>query len=156
MHLDPEVMKTLGGVRTEDETRRWLRKNLGHWSLHGFGLWTFRDKTDGGFVRRCGLRRVQVDGANHVELGYALVKGYWGMGLATEMATAAVAVGFEKLGLENLIALVDAANTASRRVAERLGFRFERNAAWKSPPTMQLRLERSEWNTPQLFPDSSP
>ena len=150
LHFDPEVMKTLGGVRSQNETRQWLRENLDHWNLYGFGLWTFRDKTDGRFVGRCGLRRAQVDGVNHVELAYALAKRFWGMGLATEMAAAAVAFGFEELGLEHLIVLVDGANTVSRRVAEKLGFRFERIAAWKSLPTLKLRLERREWKKPPL------
>jgi [ribosomal protein S5]-alanine N-acetyltransferase len=148
MHRDLGVMKTLGGVRSEEETKRWLYANLDHWNLHGFGLWMFRQRTDEAFVGRCGLRRVQLAIGNEVELAYALMTQYWSKGLATEMAKAVIAIGFEQLELGNLIALVDAENAASRRLAERLDFHFEQKTAWKSLPTMLYRLDRSQWTKP--------
>jgi [ribosomal protein S5]-alanine N-acetyltransferase len=155
MHGDIEVMKYMGGVRNEEETKRWLLDNLDHWRLHGFGLWVFRHGVDAKFVGRCGLRRVQLNSDDEVELGYALVTRYWGAGLATEMANAILGIGFEQLGLRNVIALVDAANTASRSLAERLGFKFERTVEWKSLPTMLFRLERGQrTNTPRFVSNS--
>jgi len=69
---------------------------------------------------------------------------YWGKGLATEMAKAVIANGFEQLELGNVIALVDAEYSASRCLAEKLGFHFEQNTTWKSLPTMLYRLDRSQ------------
>lgn len=45
-------METLGGVRSEDDTRVYLRKNLEHWDRYGYGLWVLRDGKDGSFVGR--------------------------------------------------------------------------------------------------------
>src|SRR5512134_3255498 len=86
MHRDSRVMATLGGVRSDDQTRQFLRDSLQHWDRHGYGLWMFRAKTDGQFVGRGGLRNVHVDGNDAVELAYALMPAFWGSGLATEMA----------------------------------------------------------------------
>ena len=155
MHRDPEVMKYMGGVRNEEETKRWLYDNLEHWNVHGFGCWMFRHREDGKFVGRSGLRRTQIDKHDEVELGYVLVTRYWSVGLAAEMAEAVMAIGFERLELESLIALVDVFNIASRKVAEKLGFHFERNTIWKYLPTMLYRLERAKWSkTQRLFPNS--
>jgi [ribosomal protein S5]-alanine N-acetyltransferase len=146
MHQNENVMATLGGVRSEDESSRWMTENLDHWNRHGFGIWIFRDANDGNFVGRGGLRRVEVGGGHEVELGYALLDKYWGVGLATEMAKEILKIGFERFQLESVIALIDAANIRSRRVSEKLGFRFERNVTWKRLPAMMYRLRRREWN----------
>ncbi len=149
MHADPDVMKYMGGVRTEEETRLWLDNDLIHRNVHGFGLCVFRRKEDNKFVGRCGVRRVQVEGIDEVELGYALAAEFWGRGMAAEMARAILQLGFDQIGQENIVALVDEDNRASRRLAEKLGFRFERNTIWKSLPTLLYRLKRSEWVDPR-------
>src|SRR5436305_11132685 len=98
MHLDPRVMATLapagapnGGLLSDDETRRFLRHSLEHWDRHGYGLWLFRDRADGRFVGRGGLKRTSVDGRDEVELAYAALSDSWGRGLATAMAVAILA-----------------------------------------------------------------
>ena len=48
MHADPEMMKTLGGPRSEEQTRRYLQLNLEHWDRYGFGLWMLRETIHGG------------------------------------------------------------------------------------------------------------
>jgi RimJ/RimL family protein N-acetyltransferase len=64
------------------------------------------------------------------EVGYILDPAYEGHGYATEMARAALALGFEQLGsgglgLHRIVGRIDARNTASARVLERLGMRRE-------------------------------
>jgi len=132
-------MEFVGGVRTEEETKRWLQENLRHWTVHEFGIWAFHHVTEGAFVGRCGLRRVQLDTVDEVELGYSLMPGYWGKGLATEMAEAMLAIGFDHVRLRSIIAMIYASNDRSRRVAERLGFQFERLTAWKGSEAMLYR-----------------
>jgi RimJ/RimL family protein N-acetyltransferase len=131
-------MRYMGGVRSEDQSRRWLRQNLHHWRVNGFGLWTFRDVVDGAFVGRCGLRQVEVETDNEVELGYAMMRRYWHKGFATEMAKAVLQMAFAPQR-GNVIALIDPQNARSRRLAERAGFHFERNITWKSGPAMLYR-----------------
>jgi RimJ/RimL family protein N-acetyltransferase len=93
MHQNAKVMATLAGIRSDDETQRFLYRELEHWNRYGFRLWVFCDKTDGQFVGRGGLRNTHVGGNDEVELTYALICEYWGKGLATEMAEARKAGG---------------------------------------------------------------
>ena len=142
LHQDPVAMATLsadGQPLAEEQTRASLRSSLEHWERHGFGVWTFRDRADGAFVGYCGLRRVVVEGREEVELLYALLPAYWGRGLATEMAAAVLAIGFERLGLADVIAYTLTTNRASRRVIEKVGFSYEREMVHVGLPHMLYR-----------------
>ena len=145
MNRDPRVMATLGGVRPDEETERYLRDNLEHWERYRFGIWAFRDRTDGSFVARAGLRHTRVGGNDEVELAYALRSEYWGRGLATELAEAAVALGFERLGLEDVVAFTLPTNRGSWRVMEKTGFEYERDVVHAGLPHVLYRIIASGW-----------
>jgi RimJ/RimL family protein N-acetyltransferase len=145
LYSDPLVTATLGGLRSNEEARSFLQNNLEHWKRHGFGLWMFHDPTtEGRFVGRAGLRHVQVGGNDEVELSYALMPEYWGRGLATEMARACVVVGFEQLGLADVVAFTLTTNRASQRVMQKIGFTYEREITHASLPHVLYRLCRAE------------
>ncbi len=59
------------------------------------------------------------------EMGYWIGVPYWGRGYASEAARAVVEYSFRELGLNRIYATVFAGNTASRRVAEKAGMRYE-------------------------------
>jgi ribosomal-protein-alanine N-acetyltransferase len=59
------------------------------------------------------------------EMGYWIGVPYWGRGYASEAARAVVDYGFRELGLNRIYATVFEGNTASRRVAEKAGMRYE-------------------------------
>ena len=138
MHRDPRVMATLGGVRTAARTRRFVDANVRHWERYGFGLWMFRDPDDGRFVGRGGLRHVTLHGCPEVEIAYAVSAEFWGRGLGTEIGTACVAVA-EQLGLPNLVAFTLPHNRGSRRVMEKLAFRYEREIVHAGLPHVLYR-----------------
>jgi [ribosomal protein S5]-alanine N-acetyltransferase len=139
MHGDARVMATLGGVRSDGETERFLRANLDHWRRHGHGLLVFRERASGAFVGRGGLRHVEVAGSAEVELAYAVMAAFWGRGLGGEMAAALLRHGGERLGLRGIVAFTLTTNAASRRVMEKLGFRFERNIVHAGLPHVLYR-----------------
>jgi RimJ/RimL family protein N-acetyltransferase len=56
-----------------------------------------------------------------VELGYRLARPFWGRGLATEGARAALALGFERLGLEEIVSFTALLNLPSQAVMRRAG-----------------------------------
>jgi [ribosomal protein S5]-alanine N-acetyltransferase len=136
-------MATLGGLRSEDQTRQFLRRNLEHWDRHGDGLWVFRDNEGGRFVGRGGQRHVPVGSADKVELAYALTAKFWGRGLATEMAEAIATVRFEHLGMEEVVCFTLPTNLASRRVMEKVGFTFEREVIHANLPHVLYRIAGS-------------
>src|SRR5262249_44770297 len=138
MHRDAMVMATLGDVRTTGRTKAYLRWNLRHWDERGYGLWTFRDRRTGEFVGRGGLRNLRIHGRPETEIPYSLIVPFWGRGLATEIATALVAIA-KTLGHGHLVAYTQSDNHASRRVMEKAGFRYERDIFHMSAPFVLYR-----------------
>jgi RimJ/RimL family protein N-acetyltransferase len=136
---DEQVMAMLGGVRTGAETIACLERNLAHWSEHGFGMWILRDPRSGETIGRGGLRHLDVDGTDEVELGYGFLPAYWGAGLATELARACVSVGRDRLGLGSLVAVTRPANTASQRVMLKAGLVFQRQISLEGEPHVVFR-----------------
>ncbi len=145
MHTDPQVMATLGGLRSPEELEATHRRLFACWERDGFGLWVARHRPESRFVGRGGLRRVQIGGRDEVEVAYALVPDFWGQGLATELARESVRVGFEVLGLRDVVSFTLPTNARSRRVMEKAGFRYERDGEHASLPHVFYRLRREDW-----------
>jgi RimJ/RimL family protein N-acetyltransferase len=121
MHADVEVMKYISGGRSLPRHQSWtvLAIYLGHWQLRGYGQWAISDLSSGRFLGRVGLWRPEEWPG--LELGWALIRDAWGQGLATEAADAALRFARERLGLRDVISLIQMGNRASERVAEKLG-----------------------------------
>ena len=127
MHRNPEVMRTLGGLRDVAESRRLLDRLLEDWRADGFGLWWLTDRETGAPAGHGGLRRTRVAGVDEVEVVYALMPPFWGRGYATEIARRSVDLAFRVLHLPNIVCLTLTTNLASQRVMQKAGFRFEKD-----------------------------
>jgi len=124
--LDPRVHRWLwiwSQPPTVGDVRAGLLAAVEHWERHGFGLWLLRDRSTGAVVGRGGLQYTDaVEGEFAVEAAWTIAPLMWGRGLATELARAAVALGFERIGLVEVIAITLTANLASQRVMQKAGF----------------------------------
>jgi RimJ/RimL family protein N-acetyltransferase len=147
LHLDPEVSRYLGGTRSPEATKAYLAVNLAHWDRHGFGLWTWRTP-DGVFVGRAGIRPLTVEGVVEIEIAYALTRGAWGRGYASEMTQALVQHALRLLERPSLVGVVMVEHLASRRVLEKAGFTFERTVVHAGEPCMLYRLNSSRPGPP--------
>jgi len=123
---DPVTMQYYPSTLSRDDAMKWINWNINNYEKHGTGLWICELKEDEDFVGQCGIIPQIVDGNQEMEVGYLLVRKYWGKGLATEAAKALIDFGFNNLGLERLIATIYHKNTPSIRVAERIGMKFEK------------------------------
>lgn len=141
MHTNLQVMATLGGLRTEEQTRDNLEWNLNQWKENGFGLWLFYLKDTKEWVGRAGLRRVEVGGHEEIELGYALMPQFWNLGLATEMANACVEIAFEVIRLDNIVSFTLTTNKASQQVMKKAGFQYERDILHADLPHVLFRMK---------------
>lgn len=142
MYADPAVMATLGGVRSAAWVADYIDKQIAHWDEHGFGFWTLRDPATGEFIGRGGLRYATIDNKVEIEVGYGLMRAFWGRGLATELATESVRVAFDELHLPELVCFALLTNGASRRVMEKAGFIYERDALYADLPHALYRQKR--------------
>jgi RimJ/RimL family protein N-acetyltransferase len=117
LSADPAVMEYL--VPRPD----WAARKRAHWERHGFGEWVVEIPGEASFIGAVGLETVSYEAhfTPAVEAAWRLARPYWGRGYATEAAKASLDYGFEKLGLEEIVAVTVPDNWRSRRVMERLG-----------------------------------
>jgi RimJ/RimL family protein N-acetyltransferase len=130
---DERVMAPFGGAVSRAKTGEWLERLLLHWRAHGFGR--YRVEHAGAFVGVVGLSRAEFDAGivPGVEVAWRLAFDHWGRGFATEAARAAIDEGFERLGLDAVIAVTTPDNARSRRVMERLGMSFSASETFDHP-----------------------
>jgi [ribosomal protein S5]-alanine N-acetyltransferase len=84
---------------------------------HGFSAWAVVLRNSGEYVGHAGFVPHPVG----VELIYAFATRYWGLGLATEVASACLRYGFRHFGFKRAISMIHPKNRAAIRVAEKLG-----------------------------------
>ncbi len=125
LHEQPSVMALHGGVRSRASTEPFVRSNVAHWRHFQFGLYVVSLVEDPDVViGRAGLRwDPHAAPSAVVDLSVVLTEAVWGRGLATEMATALVAIG-----LDHDLPVATASESrhaAARRVMEKVGFAFQ-------------------------------
>ena len=145
MHREAQVARALGGEQADGEIAALVEKLATQWDRHGFGWWAIREPATGRFIGRGGLRRVSVDNAPEVEVGYALLPEFWNRGLATELSRVSVAQGFVRLGLGEIVGVTLPANCSSRRVMEKTGMRYERDITRGGARHALYRLTAASW-----------
>lgn len=128
---DPEVMRYINGGKpsTLDDIRaRFLEPVYADYAKGDrWGAWAALLKPVDEFIGWFHFWP-SAQPPHDAEVGYRLKRAYWGQGLATEGTVAIVRKGFEEFGLSRIVARTLAANTASRRVMERAGMRYLRDA----------------------------
>ncbi|MEU8224944.1 GNAT family N-acetyltransferase [Kribbella sp. NPDC048915] len=127
-HSLPDVVRyTPWPVRDREQTREALERKLPQGELSGDGEWLVLaiELRETGTVIGEILLKWASEANRQGEIGYALHPAYQGKGLAAEAAREILRVGFEELGLHRIVAILDDRNTASARLAERLGMRRE-------------------------------
>jgi ribosomal-protein-alanine N-acetyltransferase len=120
VYSDPEVMRYVatGPLPDLTMTRRLLHDYTTHQQAWGYSFWAVVERESGRLIGDAGLYRTPL---GEVELGYTLGRAWWGRGYATEAAGAWLETAFSRLGIHEVVALAEPANTASLRVLEKLG-----------------------------------
>jgi RimJ/RimL family protein N-acetyltransferase len=124
---EPDYIIFIGdrGVRTHDDARAYLQKNLiASYTKNDFGLYLVELKEDATPIGCCGL--INRDGLPDVDIGYAFLEAYRGNGYATESAEAVMAFGRQSVGLKRIVGITAVDNQSSINVLEKVGLRFEK------------------------------
>ena len=113
----------------------------------GCGRVLSRRESTGRWIGRLGPW--QPDGWPGTEVGWGLVREYWGRGYATEGAAASIDWAFATLGWTEVIHCIAPENLASQAVARKLGSR-NRGRGLLPPPYEESRVEiwgqtRAQW-----------
>ena len=124
------------------QARELLERYRRELEQRGFTWWPWRERASGELIGMVGLNGAEVEGEPVVEVGWSITPARWGMGLATEAATASLSWGFEVCDLEEIVSFTRADNLASRRVMEKLGLTYVRPFERVGLPHVLYRLER--------------
>jgi RimJ/RimL family protein N-acetyltransferase len=129
---DPEVTKLIGGPFSREQVQERLSWEMATMQSHGIQYWPIFLLTTGEHVGCCGLRPYKPEEGIY-EVGVHLRKAFWGQGYAPEATEAVMGYAFHTLGVTALFAGHNPGNAASRRVVEKLGFRYTHDEYY--PPT---------------------
>jgi RimJ/RimL family protein N-acetyltransferase len=132
---DAVVMQGLNQdpVSAVEDARAWIEKGLEGWRTDGLGPFVLETAaTRPQVVGQAGLMifdsrdwtpSTWADAGSRAqpELGWSLMRAYWGHGYATEAAAAIRDWGYRCRSIDGLVSLISPDNVRSQRVAERLG-----------------------------------
>ena len=131
---DPEVTRMIDarGRLSRKQVRERLAAEIACEREHGVQYWPIFLLAGGEHVGCCGLRPHDPP-ARIFELGVHIRSGHWRRGYAVEAASAAIGHAFGGLQAAGLFAGHNPENRASRRLLEKLGFRYTHDVLY--PPT---------------------
>jgi RimJ/RimL family protein N-acetyltransferase len=147
MMADDEVMRHIGG-RGLSREEAWRKLLCGHalWDLLGYGYWAVERRADGAMIGQLGFadfKREMAPGIETLpEMGWLFVREAFGQGYASEAAAAALAWADEALAAPEIVAIIDADNQASIRVAEKAGFSERQDAVYRDASILLFRRPR--------------
>jgi ribosomal-protein-alanine N-acetyltransferase len=130
---------------TRDSVLVGIGRFIEHWHQFGYGVWLLEEKETARVVGYCGLRHLMP--TDEVEVLYGIDRAHWGRGLAVEAARASLRYGFERMKLERIMAVTAHENKGSRRVMEKCGMRYEKDAVYFDTPCVYYLIDRADFPT---------
>lgn len=146
---DVETNRYLGGTKSPSEAWRMLCSMTGAWTIAGFGMFSVIERGTGKWVGRIGpWQPVDWPGT---EVGWGVLREFAGRGYAHEASVACMDYAVDTLGWADIIHTIDPANTASIKLAQRLGS-TNRGPTRLPPPYADARVDAwgqtaEQWQT---------
>ena len=146
---EPEQMRTylaLPEPSRADSFNRLLR-NVGSWTLFGYGIAMVEEKATGAFVGTCGIFRTDRghgDDFNIPEAGWIIGQEHWGKGYATEAMAGAIEWFESTFGKQPVGCMIEFGNVTSDKVARKLGFKIMREIEPDDDNSAHLVLYKRE------------
>lgn len=160
LNSDSEVMEYFPNPLNREESDAMARKCKSLISERGWGFWAVEIKKSGEFAGFVGLHKPKatLPFSPCVEIGWRLLKNYWGYGYATEAAGEALKYSFEMLCLSEVVSFTTTSNCRSRAVMQRLGLRnthqnFDHPDLPEGHPLSEhvlYKITRPEWQSHAL------
>jgi len=158
LNADPRVAATLGGPEDRAFSDALAERIIAGFAARGFDRWAIEVPGVAPFIGFVGLSPPSFEAhfTPCIEIGWRLAFDHWGKGYVTEGARAALAFGFEEVGLSEIVSFTAESNTRSRAVMERLGMHadpkddFQHVRLGPDHPLYHhvlYRLRRQEWRS---------
>lgn len=147
---NPQVMKYMDvdcQPISRTQTEMALVSIINGWKKNGFGRWMVISKESNKLIGLAGLRKHE----EIAELFYVLDEPFWGKGFATEIAREILKVGFEKHHFHQIVAMTRPANSASRRVLDKLRMNFTGELDIYGISAVQYAISKEEYQLTRQF-----
>lgn len=147
---DPEVHRFLGNQphTSREQSVLMIDSLLKQYAELGIGRWAMIEKSSGEFMGWTGLKLIKepINGRmDHYDLGYRLIRRFWGMGYATESAKASLDYGFNTFDVSHIYGIADIRNLASIHVLQKTGLKRKEVFEFYGRPHHWLEISREEW-----------
>ena len=122
---EPSWIENIGDkrIRNTEDAARYIREGLmSSYLRYGYGLYLVELKEGHVPIGMCGL--VNREGLDHVDIGFAFLTGFTGMGFAHESAKGILEHAQNTLGLDPVLGITIEKNQRSIRLLERLGLAY--------------------------------
>jgi len=126
---DPEVTRFFGGAMNPEQAHGRLHVECERDSSLGMQYWPMFLRETGEFAGCAGLRPWSMDSAI-IEVGVNLMRSAWGSRLGEEALLAVLSHAFTTLRLPVVVAGHGVEHENSRKLLERVGFRYTHNILW--------------------------
>ncbi len=114
-----DLTRFYGGPLDRSAAWRAAAAMMGHWVIRGYGAWAVEEKATGDFCGMVGLW--YPEGWPEREITWAIIADKQGKGFAAEAALRSRAYAYDTLKWDNVFSCISAENTASIRLAKKLG-----------------------------------
>ena len=159
MFMDPEVMKFVADVSHEEtlveEMKNYVRRGAGG----RIGVWCVLRRETGEKLGTSVLLPMPIEEHDtdwsllqedrypdaDIEVGYILKRSAWGNGYATEACRRLVQFAFEETELDEIVAVTDPRNAASKKVLRKSGLRDEGSRRAYADECSAFRISRQQW-----------
>lgn len=147
---DPDVHRYLGNkpVKNKEQIVEVIRFIRQQYIENGIGRWAIIDKKTNNFIGWTGLKFITEKTNNHInyyDLGYRLIKKYWGQGIATETAIASLEFAFDKLNAIEVYGMADCENIDSNKILKKVGLKFMETFDFEGIKHNWYKIERAEF-----------
>jgi len=135
----PNWLKFIGDkdVHNLNDAESYLLKGpITSYKENGFGLWLVSLKESEEPIGMCGL--IKRDYLDDIDIGFALMPNFEGLGYGYEMAAGTVEFAGRELKIDKIIAITDVNNFSSIKLLNKLGLHFKKNIITPYANTVSL------------------
>ena len=124
-------------LRTIEDAKDHIEnKTIAAYRSDGFGMWLVELKDSGVAIGTCGLiNREDIEG---VDIGFATLPKYMGKGYTYESAREVLNYAYNKLKIEQVVAIVNANNIVSKSLLKKLGYVYSKSISMSDGAEVEL------------------
>jgi len=159
MGTDPDVMKFIDAVQTEEEVAAEMPLYVRRCAMGCIGVWCVTDRATQEKYGSAILLPLPIDADDtewdlvvgdeipdrEIEVGYMFKKSAWGRGYATETSSRLLQFAFEVTPLDEVVAVTDPEHVASQNVLKKCGLIEEGTRRAYAEPCSGFRISRQQW-----------